>query len=125
MMAKGAERPNILFVVFDQMRADCLTGALAESVELPNLRALMADGVTFTNHVSVASPCGPARASLLTGQYAMNHRSVRNGTPLPQDKPNLATELRRAGMQPLLYGYTDTSADPRRLAADDPVISLI
>jgi len=123
MMAKGAERPNILFVVFDQMRADCLTGALSGSVELPNLRALMADGVTFTNHVSVASPCGPARASLLTGQYAMNHRSVRNGTPLPQDKPNLATELRRAGMQPLLYGYTDTSADPRRFAADDPVLT--
>lgn len=122
-MAQRAERPNILFVVFDQMRADCLTGALADAVELPNLRALMADGVTFTNHVSVTSPCGPARASLLTGQYAMNHRSVRNGTPLPQDKPNLATELRGAGIQPLLYGYTDTSADPRRFAADDPVLT--
>lgn len=122
-MAKEGRRPNILFVVFDQMRADCLTGALSEAVQLPNLKSLMAEGVTFTNHVSVTSPCGPARASLLTGQYAMNHRSVRNGTPLPQDKPNLATELRRAGIQPLLYGYTDTSADPRKFAADDPVLT--
>jgi len=116
-------RPNILFVVFDQMRADCLFGALGESVALPNLRAFMADSVAFTNHVSVTSPCGPARASLLTGQYAMNHRSVRNGTPLPMDKPNLATELRRGGIAPLLYGYTDTAADPRHYDADDPILT--
>ncbi|XDZ66063.1 sulfatase-like hydrolase/transferase [Alphaproteobacteria bacterium LSUCC0684] len=122
-MAKGMERPNVLFVVFDQMRADCLAGALAAAADLPNLKALMADAVTFTNHVSVTSPCGPARASLLTGQYAMNHRSIRNGTPLPKDKLNLATELRGAGIQPLLYGYTDTSADPRHFAADDPVLT--
>ena len=102
-------RQNVLFVVFDQMRADCLHGVLGSNAELPNLREFMGDAVSFTNHVSVTAPCGPARASLLTGQYAMNHRSIRNGTPLPADKPNLATELRRGGVQPLLYGYTDTS----------------
>ena len=118
-----ASRPNILFVVFDQMRADCLFGALAETVELSNFRAFMAESVAFTNHISVTSPCGPARASLLTGQYAMNHRSVRNGTPLPMDKPNLATELRRAGITPLLYGYTDTAADPRHYDAADPILT--
>lgn len=117
------KRPNILFVVFDQMRADCLFGALGQTVALPNLRAFMADSVAFTNHVSVTSPCGPARASLLTGQYAMNHRAVRNGTPLPMDKPNLATELRRGGITPLLYGYTDTAADPRHYDADDPILT--
>ena len=118
-----ASRSNILFVVFDQMRADCLFGALAETVNLPNFRAFMADSVAFTNHVSVTSPCGPARASLLTGQYAMNHRSVRNGTPLPMDKPNLATELRQGGITPLLYGYTDTAADPRHYDAADPILT--
>jgi arylsulfatase A-like enzyme len=117
------KRPNILFVVFDQMRADCLFGALGQTVALPNLRAFMADSVAFTNHVSVTSPCGPARASLLTGQYAMNHRSVRNGTPLPMDKPNLASELRRGGIMPLLYGYTDTAADPRHYDAADPILT--
>ena len=75
-------RQNVLFVVFDQLRADCLHGALGSDVALPNFREFMTDAVSFTNHVSVTAPCGPARASLLTGQYAMNHRSVRNGTPL-------------------------------------------
>ena len=114
---------NILFIVFDQMRADALVGALADTADLPHLRALMDDAVTFTNHTSVTSPCGPARASLLTGQYAMNHRSVRNGTPLPHDKPNLATALRGGGIQPLLYGYTDTSPDPRQYPPEDPVLT--
>src|SRR5690606_10996304 len=102
-----APAENILFVVIDQLRADCLWGALASHAVMPNIQALAADGMAFRNHHSVATPCGPARASLLTGQYAMNHRSVRNGTPLPHDKPNLATEARKAGYQPLLFGYTD------------------
>lgn len=83
----------------------------------------MADAVSFHRHYSVANPCGPSRASLLTGQYAMNHRSVRNGTPLPHDIPNLATEMRKAGWLPLLFGYTDTTPDPRIHAADDPVLT--
>ncbi|WP_338055537.1 alkaline phosphatase family protein [Shimia biformata] len=110
----------MLFVVIDQMRADCLHGALADAVDLPNLKALERDAVSFRNHWSVANPCGPSRASLLTGQYAMNHRSTRNGTPLPQDKPNVATEARKAGYLPLLFGYTDIAPDPRAHDPADP-----
>lgn len=116
------QRGNVLFVVIDQLRADCLTGALAEHVNLPNLRAFMDEAVTFQRHFSVTNPCGPSRASILTGQYAMNHRSVRNGTPLRHDTPNIATEMRKAGYLPLLYGYTDTSADPRVYDANDPIL---
>ena len=39
-------------------------GELAETVDLPNLRAFMDEAVTFTNHATVTCPCGPARASL-------------------------------------------------------------
>ncbi len=113
---------NVLFVVIDQLRADCLFGALADHVDLPNLRALMADAVAFRRHYSVVNPCGPSRASILTGQYAMNHRSTRNGTPLRHDTPNLATEVRKAGYMPLLFGYTDTSQDPRAFPPGDPVL---
>lgn len=117
-----ARAENVLFVIIDQLRADCLFGALAGHVALPNLRALMADAVAFRRHFSVANPCGPSRASILTGQYAMNHRSTRNGTPLPRDLPNLATEVRKAGWLPLLFGYTDTTRDPRDLPPGDPML---
>ena len=113
---------NVLFIIIDQLRADCLNGALAAHVDLPNLRDFMQDSVTFERHYSVTNPCGPSRASILTGQYAMNHRSVRNGTPLRHDTPNLATEMRKAGFLPMLFGYTDTTADPRVHDHNDPIL---
>ena len=113
---------NVLFILIDQLRADCLFGAMADHVELPNLRAFMQQSVTFERNYTVVNPCGPSRVSLLTGQYAMNHRSVRNGTPLRHDTPNIATEMRKAGYLPMLFGYTDTSQDPRVHHPNDPAL---
>lgn len=115
-----AARPNTLLVVIDQFRADCVSGALAAHLDLPNIAALAADAVSFDNHYSVTSPCGPSRVSMLTGQYPWNHGARRNGTPLKRDTPTLATVAREHGFDPLLFGYTDTSHDPRFLPADDP-----
>jgi arylsulfatase A-like enzyme len=115
-------RDNVLFIVIDQLRADCVFGALADHVDMPNIRALAQDAVYFENHHSVVNPCGPSRASLLTGQYAMNHRSVRNGTPLRHDAVTLASELRKMGRLPMLFGYTDTSGDPRAYHPTDPAV---
>lgn len=113
---------NVLFITLDQLRADLVFGDLAAQVELPALRDLMTEGVTFTRNYSVTNPCGPSRASILTGQYAMNHRSVRNGSPLRHDIPNVVSEARKAGYLPLLFGYTDTSQDPRAYAPGDPAL---
>ncbi len=113
-------KPNTLFIVIDQLRADCVFGALESHLDLPNIRAFAADAVTFRNHYSVTSPCGPSRVSLLTAQYTSNHGAKRNGTPLKRDTPNLATVAREHGFDPLLFGYTDTSHDPRFLSPDDP-----
>ena len=113
-------RKNILLVTFDQWRADCLSAVGHPCLKTPYVDALAADGVLFRRHYTQASPCGPARASLLTGLYAHNHRSVRNGTPLDDRHANLARELRSAGYDPALFGYTDTSLDPRLLPLGDP-----
>ncbi len=118
-----ATRKNVLFIVADQLRADCLFGRLAPHVRLPHLTRLMGDAVTFRNHFTVTCPCGPARVSLLTGLYAMNHRSVRNGTPLDGTLTNIALEARKAGYDPLLFGYTDTTLDPRQFHPSDPQIA--
>lgn len=117
------ETRNVLFIIIDQLRADCLWGELAQYVDLPNLRGLAKDAVSFHRHFSVTNPCGPSRVSILTGQYAMNHRSVRNGTPLRHDTPNIATEMRKAGYLPMLFGYTDTSQDPRVYDPKDPALT--
>lgn len=115
-----SKKRKILVIISDQLRADCVEGALAQHVNLPNIAALRKDAVTFTKHFSVTNPCGPSRASIFTGKYAMNHRSVRNGTPMPNGITNIAREMRKSGYDPLLYGYTDTSLDPRIRHANDP-----
>ncbi len=76
----------------------------------------------FKRHYTVCAPCGPARTSLHTGLYLMNHRSGRNGTPLDDRFTNVAREARKAGFDPTLFGYTDTSIDPRTRHADDPAL---
>lgn len=113
---------NILFILADQWRWECLSALGHRVVRTPNLDALAADGVLFRNHFAQASPCGPSRASILTGMYLQNHRSCRNGTPLDARFTNLALELRQAGYDPNLIGYTDTSADPRLHHPDDPAL---
>jgi len=115
-------RKNVLFIIIDQLRADCLSGALADHVDLPHLRALMDESVVFAKNYSTTNPCGPSRVSILTARYAMNHRSIRNGSPLSHDTPNIATEAAKAGYDPMLFGYTDTSQDPRAFPEGHPAL---
>ncbi|MBT6274340.1 MAG: alkaline phosphatase family protein [Chromatiales bacterium] len=89
-------------------------------IRTPHLDALCRDGVTFRNHYSQGAPCGPARASLLTGQYMMTHRVVQNGIPMDARHNNLAYELRRLRYKPAMVGYTTTTPDPREVDANDP-----
>lgn len=104
---------HVLFITVDQWRGDCLGVAGHPVVRTPNLDRLAGRGVRFANHWSVTAPCGPSRASLHTGLYMMNHRSVNNGTPLDDRFANVAREARALGYDPTLFGYTDTSVDPR------------
>ena len=114
---------KILFIIIDQLRADCLNGAMSGALDMPHLRALMKESVTFNRHFSTIVPCGPSRASLFTGLYAMNHRSIHNGTPLSNAHPTIGTSMRRAGYDPLLFGYSDGCADPQGLHPNDPLLA--
>ena len=113
---------NVLFITADQWRGDCLSALGHPCLKTPNLDRLAAEGTLFTRHYSQATPCGPGRASLYTGLYLMNHRSVANGTPLDARHSNVALEARKAGYEPVLFGYTDVSDDPRAHHPGDPAL---
>ena len=113
-------RPNVLLITLDQFRGDCLSALGHPDVRTPHLDALAGDGVLFTDHWAQCAPCSPGRASLLTGLYQMNHRVLRNGTPLDRRHPTLATEARKIGYDPMLFGYTDQTADPRSISPGNP-----
>jgi arylsulfatase A-like enzyme len=111
---------NVIFITADQWRGDCLSALGHPTVKTPHLDALAADGVLFARHYANTAPCGPSRASLHTGLYQHNHRSFSNGTPLDARHTNWALESARLGYDPVLFGYTDTSADPRGVDPADP-----
>ena len=113
---------NLLFITSDQWRGECLSALNHPTVKTPNLDKLAAEGLLFKNHFAQCTPCGPSRASLYTGMYLQNHRSIHNGTPLDARHTNLALEMRKLGYDPVLAGYTDTTADPRCYSANDPVL---
>lgn len=118
-------KKNVLLVVVDQWRGDTLRMLGHPVVKTPNIEALAAQGVTFARHYTQAAPCGPARASLLTGLYMMNHRAVQNTIPLDARHTNLAFEVRKAGYDPALVGYTTTTPDPRVVDHQDPRFSVL
>lgn len=116
---------NILLIVVDQWRADCVPWLGTLHLRTPNLDRLCREGVTFRNHVTTCVPCGPARASLLTGLYLMNHRAVQNTIPLDARHTTLPRALRHAGYDPALVGYTTTTPDPRTTGPRDPRFSVL
>jgi arylsulfatase A-like enzyme len=117
------EPRKVLFISADQWRGECLSALGHLTVKTPHLDRLARQSVTFRRHYAQCSPCGPSRTSLLTGLYMMNHRSVKNGTPLDARHTNIALEVRKAGFDPTLFGYTDSCPDPRRFPPDDPALT--
>jgi arylsulfatase A-like enzyme len=113
-------RKNVLMIVVDQWRGDILPHLGDKVLCTPNIDRLCREGVTFRNHFTQAVPCGPGRASLLTGLYQMTHRAVQNTIPLDARFTNIALEMRKLGYDPALIGYTTTTPDPRGTSPEDP-----
>lgn len=111
---------NVLLIVVDQLRGDALGCVGHPVVRTPNIDALAARGVTFRRHFAQSSPCGPSRASMLSGQYLMSHRVVTNDTPTAAHLKTLPDFARASGYEPALIGYTTTVPDPRSTHPNDP-----
>lgn len=118
-------KKNVLLIVVDQWRGDTLGKLGHPTVKTPNIDALANEGVTFAKHYTQAVPCGPGRASMLTGLYMMTHRAVQNTIPLDARHTNIAKEVRKAGYEPALVGYTTTTPDPRETAPQDPRFKVL
>ena len=89
---------NIAFILLDQVRLDMLGTYGHKVVKTPNMDAIAADGIKFTNAFTPASVCGPARTSLFTGQMPSNHELMRNSEKGGQgdpklDNPNIISEM--------------------------------
>jgi arylsulfatase A-like enzyme len=115
-----AAQKNVLFILSDEFRPDCLCGPWAGLVQTPHLDALMREGVCFEHCYCQASPCAPSRMSIHTGRYMCSTGTVDNMTPLADPEENLGMWLRSHGLDPCIAGYNDYALDPRRLDENHP-----
>ena len=71
--ADAASRPNIVFILVDDLRWDALGCTGHPFVKTPNIDRIAAEGVLFRNAFVTTPLCSPSRASFLTGRYAHAH----------------------------------------------------
>ncbi len=101
--AKGG-RPNILWIMTDQQRYDCVGANGNKLIQTPNLDRLAGESANFS-HAFVQSPvCTPSRACFFTGRYAHAHRCRVNYTLLNRSEVLLPRRLNNAGYNTRLVG---------------------
>ncbi|WP_088323815.1 sulfatase [Polaribacter tangerinus] len=67
------KKPNIVFILADDLGAHDLSYSGSKYYETPNIDAIANEGVQFTQGYAAAQVCSPSRASLMTGQYTARH----------------------------------------------------
>ncbi|MEM7127390.1 MAG: arylsulfatase [Chloroflexota bacterium] len=101
-------RPNIILILCDQMRGDCLGADGHPLIQTPNLDYLAARGTRFNHAYSAVPSCLPARASLWLGlnQWHTGVLGMGQGQgPIPNDFPHtIAGELTTIGYRTHLVG---------------------
>ena len=87
----AADKPNIIVILADDMGYSDL-GCYGSEIETPNLDALAANGLRFTNFYNT-SRCCPTRAALLTGLYS--HQAGVGAMTKDEGKPGYRGKLNR------------------------------
>ena len=97
-------KPNILFVMADQLAARYLPFHGHPLVQTPHLSRLAAEGVVFENCYSTSPLCAPARATVMNGLLPSRTGVYDNAAEFPSSIPTWAHYLRLAGYKTCLSG---------------------
>jgi arylsulfatase A-like enzyme len=106
-------RPNLLFILTDQMRGMAMGCAGDPNVQTPNLDRLAEEGTIFVRAYANAPVCTPSRATILTGKYPLTTKVVANDLPLPEKERTIGEILRDAGYRTGYIGKWHLDGVPR------------
>jgi N-acetylglucosamine-6-sulfatase len=111
-----ASRPNIVFILMDDVRWDDVGYAGHPFVATPHIDRIAAEGVRFANAFASTPLCSPVRASILTGQYAHTHGIVDNvdRSALTHKLNTFPRMLHEAGYETAFIGKWHMGVDDTR-----------
>jgi arylsulfatase len=110
--SEAKNKPNILFLMADQHRGDCLGCAGNPVIKTPHLDSIAHDGVIFSNAYTSTPSCTPARSGILTGLSPWHHGMIGYGRIAGKYPFELPGALRDAGYY--LYGIGKMHWFPQR-----------
>ncbi len=107
--AGGAQRPNIVLIMADDLGVECIGAHGGESYRTPNLDRLAAEGVRFENF-HVTPLCTPTRVELMTGLH--NVRNYVQFGRLPEGARTFGHIFRDAGYATGIFGKWQLGREP-------------
>ena len=91
------DRPNIILIMADQMRFDCIGENGNPLIHTPNLDTLARRSANMQSCFVQAPVCVPSRQTIFTGRYPHSHRNRVNYTPLDSSEVLMQQHLKNAG----------------------------
>ncbi|HYO81930.1 MAG TPA: arylsulfatase [Bryobacteraceae bacterium] len=108
-------RPNVIFILADDLGYGDLGCYGQKLIRTPNIDALAADGVRFTQVYAGSTVCAPSRCALMTGKHT-GHATVRGNVdphiPLQASEATLADVFQRAGYRTGMFGKWGLGTPP-------------
>jgi arylsulfatase A-like enzyme len=126
LLAQPARRPNIVFIIADDLGYGDLSCYGQSRLSTPNIDRLAKEGMRFTQAYAGATVCAPSRCSLMTGLHG-GHARIRGNknpeVPLEPGDFTVADSLKRAGYRTGIFGkwglgFTGTAGVPNKKGFD-------
>ncbi|MBN8733680.1 MAG: sulfatase-like hydrolase/transferase [Acidobacteria bacterium] len=95
--AQTQRRPNIVWIMADQLRYDCVGANGNRLIQTPNIDRLAARSANCSQAFVQSPVCVPSRVSFFTGRYPHSHKNRVNYTPLDEREVLIQRMLRDAG----------------------------
>src|SRR5579872_3143491 len=103
-LAPRSRRPNLLYLLADDHAGYVLGCDGNRQVRTPNIDRLASEGTRFAANFCNSPVCTPSRQSFFTGQMPHSAGVTVLSTPLSDDKPTIAKQLRSAGYNTAVFG---------------------